>query len=71
MVLPDGSFVRMMSKDMMKEFRHNFFRNIILGNQDVIKYGVWEILASNFQLDDNTDVSHPNSILRTMVRRRA
>ena len=57
MVLLDRSSLRMMSTDMMKEFRHNFFRNIILGNQDVIKYGVWEILASNFQLDDNTDVS--------------
>ena len=37
-MLPDCTLIRFMSDEVVKHFRHNFLRNFILGNRDLVDF---------------------------------
>ena len=37
-MLPDCTLIRSMSDEVVKHFRHNFLRNFILGNRDLVDF---------------------------------
>ena len=37
-MLPDCTFIRSMSDEVVKHFRDNFLRNFILGNRDLVDF---------------------------------
>ena len=52
-ILPDCSLIRSMSDEVVKHFHHNFLRNFILGNRDLV----------DFVFNKKFDLKRSNSML--------